>query len=170
MLATWDFGLLLILAIGAGYGFIFRRGQIVVLFVSSYISFVLVQELGDKAINILEKSFKISNYSVFAAVVAKLVLFLIAMILLAIWAEYLAASSGKRGILNLIFSVIYGFLFGTMLLAIASIFLTPELEIQILALSRLSFYIIQYRALWLLAPAGLMLVSGFAMARKEKNG
>ena len=170
MLATWDFGLLLFLAIGAGYGFIFRRGQIVVLFVSSYISFVVISELGDKVVGVLEKSLKISHYGVFAPMIAKLILFLIVMVFLAIWAEYLAASSGKRGILNLIFSVIYGLLLAAMLLAIASFFLTPELEIQILALSRLSFYIIQYRTAWLLAPAVLMLISGFAMARKEKNG
>ena len=169
MFSTWDFGLLLFLAIGIGYGFIFRKGQIVVLFVSSYISFVIVNELGNKVINVLDKSFKVENYGAWVSPGLKVGLFLVIMILLAIWAEYLAASSGKRGMVNLIMSGIYGLLLATMLLAIFSLFLSSELEIQILSFSRLSSYIINYRMWWFLAPAVLMLISGFILSRKEKD-
>lgn len=169
MFSTWDFGLILFLAVGAGYGFIFRKGQIVVLFVSSYISFVVVNELGNKVVNCLNNALNIESYGIWASPVLKIGLFLLIMVLLAIWAEYLAASSGKKGMVNLVISGVYGFLLAAMLLSILSLFLNSELEIQILALSRLSSYIINYRMWWFLAPAVLMLVSGFILWRKEKD-
>ena len=169
MFSTWDFGLILFLAIGVGYGFIFRKGQIVVLFVSSYISFVVVNELGNKVVNYLSSALNIESYGIWASPALKIGLFLVIMVLLAIWAEYLAASSGKKGMVNLVMSGVYGFLLAAMLLSILSLFLNSELEIQILTFSRLSSYIIDYRMWWFLAPAVLMLVSGFILWRKEKD-
>lgn len=169
MFAIWDFLVILFLAIGVGYGFIFKKGQIVVLFVSSYISFVVVNELGIKVFNILDKIGKISQYGLWVESVVQIALFLVIMVLLAIWGEYLAAVSGKKGIANLVLSGIYGFLLAAMLLSIVSIFLTPELEIQILALSRLSSYIIAYRMWWFFIPAILMLVSGFWISRRKRK-
>lgn len=169
MFSTWDFGLILFLAVGAGYGFIFRKGQIVVLFVSSYISFVVVNELGNKVVNCLSNALNIESYGIWASPALKIGLFVLIMVLLAIWAEYLAASSGKKGMVNLVMSGIYGFLLAAMLLSILSLFLNSELEIQILSFSRLSSYIIDYRMWWFLAPAVLMLISGFILWRKEKD-
>lgn len=170
MLGTWDFLLLLFLAIGAGYGLIFRKGQIVVLFVSSYISFVVVSELGVKVFNMLNNAVNIEKYGAWAEALVKILLFFVIMVLLAIWGEYLAASSGKKGMVNLVLSGIYGFLLAAMLLSIVSIFLTSELEIRILTLSQLSPYIINYRMWWFFMPAVLMLVFGFWLARKAKKG
>lgn len=169
MFSTWDFGLILFLAIGIGYGFIFRKGQIVVLFVSSYISFVVVNEVGNKVVYYLNNALNIESYGIWASSALKMGLFLVIMILLALWAEYLAASSGKKGMVNLVMSGIYGFLLAAMLLSILSLFLNSELEIQILTFSRLSSYIIDYRMWWFLAPAVLMLISGFILWRKEKD-
>ncbi|MFA4880625.1 MAG: hypothetical protein WC650_03300 [Candidatus Doudnabacteria bacterium] len=169
MFSTWDFGLILFLAIGAGYGFIFRKGQIVVLFVSSYISFVVVNEVGNKVVSCLNNALNIESYGIWASPALKIGLFLVVMVLLAIWAEYLAASSGKKGMVNLVMSGVYGFLLAAMLLSILSLFLNSELEIQILTFSRLSSYIIDYRMWWFLAPAVLMLVSGLILWRKEKD-
>lgn len=169
MFSTWDFGLILFLAIGIGYGFIFRKGQIVVLFVSSYISFVVVNEVGNKVVYYLNNALNIESYGIWASSALKMGLFLVIMVLLALWAEYLAASSGKKGMVNLVMSGVYGFLLAAMLLSILSLFLNSELEIQILTFSRLSSYIIDYRMWWFLAPAVLMLISGFIIWRKEKD-
>jgi len=168
MLGIWDFLIILFLVIGTGYGFIFRKGQIVVLFISSYISFVVVSELGVKVFNFLDKTARISQYGSWTESVVKIVLFLAIMVLLAIWGEYLAASSGKKGLFNLIFSGVYGLLFATMLLSIISLFLSLNLEMEVLALSRLSPYIISYRTWWFLLPIALIFISGFWLSRKKK--
>ncbi len=169
MLEMWDFILLLIIIVGAGYGFIFRKGQIVVLFVSSYISFVVVNELGVKIFKWLDGIAHLTNFGDWAETAFKFGLFFVIMVLLAIWGEYLAASSGKKGMTNLILSGIYGALLALMLLSILSFFLSVDLEMQILALSRFSIYVIDYRMWWFFLPALLMLVSGFFLARKENN-
>lgn len=169
MFTTWDFILILFLCVGAGYGFIFRKGQIVVLFVSSYISFVVINELGSRALQSANQIFKLESYSPYVPFIFKFALFFIFMALLAIWAEYLAASPGKKGIVNLILSGIYGLLLVAMLLSIATFFWSSDEEAQILSTAPLFNYIIQYRIWWFLTPAILMLLSGFMIARKEKK-
>lgn len=169
MLSTWDFALILFLLIGTGYGLIFKRGQIVVLFVSSYIGFVVVNELGGKVFKVLNNVAGVSRYGDWAEPGLKVGLFAVIMVLLAIWAEYLAASAGKKGLVNLILAGIYGFALAAMILSIISIFLPLKLEVKILALSRLAPYIINYRMWWFFIPAILMLVSGIVMSRKGKK-
>ncbi len=169
MLGIGDFLIILFLVVGAGYGFIFRKGQIVVLFVSSYISFVVVSELGVKFFSFLDKVARVGQYGAWMESLVKIVLFLIIMVILAIWGEYLSATSGKKGLFNLILSGVYGFLLATMLLSIVSLFLSPELEIKILALSRLSPYIIFYRIWWFFIPAVLMFIFGFWLTKKKKK-
>lgn len=161
---SWDLIIILFFAANILYGFLLRRDSLVVLIISTYLSYLATVAGGDfffKAITRILPKLSASQGFVEAAA------FFVIIILLNIWGEYIAdVFTSGRGRSELMLTVLYGVLSAGLIIACFISFLPVGVQEQLVSSSNLLRKILRFEVLWFLLPPFAMIVSGFLGGRK----
>lgn len=168
MSATWDLFITLFFILSVGYGFLLGRGKIVAVLLSTYVGLAVASETGDIFYKILiriSSTLPVLTQSVF---VVKLVIF--AAIIVFLTAKLAPFDAGpERGILSVVFTALYGFLNGGLILSSIGFFMSEAEKSAIFSQSDLALKIMDARFWWLVGPILVMVVAGFIRDRQASS-
>jgi hypothetical protein len=175
---TWDLFIIVFFAMVMAYSYLIGRHQAAKIIFASYIAIIAVQGLGNIAMRMFgqaEGVLQIMQIAVDSSLIiaAKMVLFIIAVILLALRSGMTVVYTKRDyGIVNAITTGIFGFVTAGLLISTLVTYLTESLLLDvtlaeavnvspIIQQSSLMQSMIIYQDLWFAMPALAILVAGF---------
>ncbi len=163
---SWDLIILLFFAANVVYGLILRRDSLVILIVSTYISYVATIAGGGIIFALLSRFLpKIAASESFVEAVT----FFVLIILLNLWGEYVAdAFSFGRGGTALLLTALYGVLSAGLIITCLVSFLPQDIQSNLISTSDLLRLLLKFELLWFLVPVLAMIVVGFLGERGRK--
>ncbi len=176
---SWDLFIIVFFALVVTYSFIIGKKEAVKIIIGSYIGIVAVQAVG----NLLQKLLGSSGASLLGYVgltvdgnvlsIAKLVLFIVVIVSLAIKAGFdVQYSKQPNTVMNMVFTTLFGIASAGLLLSVLLSYIAgvPLLETTatqatplapVIQQSMLMPLMLTYQDLWLILPAVLLIVVGF---------
>jgi len=153
--------IIFLIAIFIGYSLFLKKDKLIIVILSSYLSFVLVYFLNPKIIDLL---YVFKNHPD----IVKIFLFLFFLIIFCLWAEFMAACPNKKGIIGYFFNIFYGFLTICLILTLLISLVTLSLQEKLFQKADFLAHLYKFKNIWIALPLILMVVNGFLKARKKK--
>lgn len=163
---SWDLIILLFFAANIIYGFLLRRDSLVILIVSTYISYVATIAGGSLFSTVINRVLPKTSIS---ESFSETIIFFTLIILLNLWGEYGADtfSFGRSGA-SFILTAFYGILSAGLIIASFVSLLPQDIQSNLLANSNILQKVLKLEILWFLLPVLSMIVAGFFGERKAR--
>jgi cytochrome c oxidase subunit IV len=159
---SWDLTLGVIFLTGIAFGYILQREKIVATLLSAYVALIITQAVagniqdffqGERTINQFWLHFNASSFSVRTTV------FLGTIVLLSSQAPF--GGEKAKGLLTPLEIIIYSILTTGLIVCSVFYFMPAETRLAFTESSKIAALVIKNYTIWLVAPAGFMIVSSF---------
>ena len=157
MTPSWDLFIILFFVIMTVYGLLLGRGRVFNILINTYVGYVIATELGSLVLDYAIKASSISHSMSVSIFGVKVLLFAVTIFILTMRSELSGANDNSS--VSSIYTAGYGFLAAGLMLTSVISFMPTTDRINFFHNSNLAAQIYGYRALWLIDPIVIILLT-----------
>jgi len=157
MTPSWDLFIILFFVIMTVYGLLLGRGRVFNILINTYVGYVVATELGSLVLEYVVKVSSVSHSVSVSMFGVKVLLFAATIFILTMRSELSGANDDSS--VSGVYTAGYGFLAAGLMLTSVFSFMPPIDRLNFFHNSNLAAQIYGYRALWLIGPIAIILLT-----------